>query len=191
MYKRIKSITIQLLFIIECLNSAQTSYPTLLHKPLSELTVEQVQITMLMRLNEMRAELDLKPLQYNDSLELVAFYLMDHKTKWFQEDGNFDAYCHFDDDNNGIIDRYKLFNLRFEVLKNTEKKLANDMYYSPLLPMAGEIVAGTNGSVYQICESWRKSPGHWVQIIEKHYTHLGIAYRKDHPVVICDFIMFK
>jgi len=153
--------------------------------------VEQVQITMLMRLNEMRAELKLKPLQYNDSLELVAFYLMDHKTKWFKDDGDFEPYCHFDDDNNGIIDRYKLFNIRFEVLKNPKKELANDPYYSPLLPMAGENVAGTNGSVYQICEAWRKSPGHWVQIIEKDYTHVGIAFRKGHPVVICDFIMFK
>ena len=166
-------------------------YSTLLHKPLSELTVEQVQSTMIMRLNEMRAELKLKPLQYNDSLELVAFYLMDHKSKWFQEDGGFDAYCHFDDDNNGIIDRYRLFNIQFEVLKNTKKKPANDMYYSPYKVMAGEIVATTNGSVYQICEAWRKSPGHWVHIVEKDYTHAGIAFRKGHPVVICDFIMFK
>lgn len=179
-----------LLFVVTVNFSAQT-YSTLLHKPLSELTVEQVQSTMLMRLNEMRAELKLKPLQYNDSLELVAFYLMDHKTKWFQEDGKFDAYCHFDDDNNGISGRYKLFNIRFEIIKNTEKKLANDMYYSPYKVMAGEIVATTNGSVYQICEAWRKSPGHWVHIVEKDYTHAGIAYRKGHPVLICDFIMFK
>ncbi len=179
-----------LLFVVTVNFSAQT-YSTLLHKPLLELTVEQVQSTMLMRLNEMRAELKLKPLQYNDSLELVAFYLMDHKTKWFQEDGKFDAYCHFDDDNNGISGRYKLFNIRFEIIKNTEKKLANDMYYSPYKVMAGEIVATTNGSVYQICEAWRKSPGHWVHIVEKDYTHAGIAYRKGHPVLICDFIMFK
>lgn len=182
-------IQIGLLFLSLGIHSQ--SYSTLVHKHISELTVEQVQITMLMRLNEMRAELKLKPLQYNDSLELVAFYLMDHKTKWFKDDGDFEPYCHFDDDNNGIIDRYKLFNIRFEVLKNPKKELANDPYYSPLLPMAGENVAGTNGSVYQICEAWRKSPGHWVQIIEKDYTHVGIAFRKGHPVVICDFIMFK
>lgn len=179
-----------MLLIINISLQAQ-SYSSALHKPLSELTVEQVQVTMLTRLNEMRAELKLRPLQYSDSIEKVAFYFMDHKTKWFKEDGGFDAYCHFDDDNNGIIDRYKLFNIRFEVIKNPKKELANDMYYSPLLPMAGEIVAGTNGSVYQICEAWRKSPGHWVHISEKHYTHIGIAYRKDFPVLICDFVKFK
>lgn len=185
-----KVFSLVLLFAVMVNLSAQ-SYPTLLHKPLSELTLEQVQRTMLMRLNEMRAELKLKPLQYNDSLELVAFYFMDHKTKWFKEDGKFDRYCHFDDDNNGVIDRYRLFNIQFEIIKNNEKKRTNDIYYSPYKVMAGEIVATTNGSVYQICEAWRKSPRHWVHIIEKDYTHLGIAYRKDHPVVICDFIMFK
>lgn len=188
MYKRISTITIFLLFIFSM--PAQT-YKELVHKRLSELTVEQVNQTMRTRLNEMRAKIKLKPLQYSDSIEMVAFYFMDHKTKWFKEDGHFDLYCHFDDANNGIIDRYKLFNIRFDIIKNTEKKRANDIYYSPYKAMAGENVITTNGSVHELCDAWRKSPSHWAHISQKHYTHIGIAYRKDFPVLICDFVKFK
>ncbi len=182
-------IQIGLLFL--SINTYAQTYKELVHKRLSELTVEQVKQTMLTRLNEMRAEIKLKPLQYSDSIEMVAFYFMDHKKQWFDANGDFVATCHFDDANNGIIDRYKLFNIRFDKIKNTEKRRANDIYYSPNKVMAGENIVTTNGSVYEFCEAWRKSPDHWAHISEKHYTHIGIAYRKNHPVLICDFIKFK
>lgn len=43
------------------INLSAQPYSTLLHTPLSELTVEQVQSTILLRLNEMPGELKLQP----------------------------------------------------------------------------------------------------------------------------------
>lgn len=167
------------------------SYSTLLHKHLSQLTVEQVKQTMLTRLNEMRAEVKQKPLLYNDTLETVAFHLMDHKTIWFEADGNFVATCHFDDDNNGVFDRFKLFHIEFDKVVVSEKRYKSGTVYTQYNALAGEIVAESNGSVFSTCEAWRNSPTHWKQITQKYYTHVGIAFRKGHPVVICDFVKFK
>lgn len=182
-------IQIGLLFL--SISSYAQTYKELVHKRLSELTVEQVNQTMLTRLNEMRAELKLKPLQYSYTIEKVGFYLMDHKTKWFKEDGGFDPYCHFDDDNNGVSNRFKLLNIQFEMKVISEKRFKGGGVYTRSEPLAGENLITTNGSVYVLCEAWRKSPGHWAPIIEKDFTHLGIAYRKDCPVLICNFIKFK
>jgi hypothetical protein len=183
-------IVLILLFIFSLSIHAQ-SYSELVMKPVKELTVAQVNQTMLMRLNEMRVELKLKPLQYSNTIEKVAFYFMDHKTKWFEEDGSFVATAHFDDKNNGIIDRYKLFNIDFDKVVITEKRHKNGTVYTENKSLAGENVITTNGSVYELCEAWRKSPSHWAHISEKHYTHIGIAYRKGFPVLICDFVKFK
>jgi hypothetical protein len=178
--------------------SQQIPYKILLETPVKEITFDQIKTTMLRRLNEMRAEetrlhptRKLKPLKYSDTLERAAFFFMDHKTKWFKEDGGFDSYCHFDDDNNGVLDRFKLLNIKYAIVDDTVRHIMDGkVIFANRMACGGENVVTTNVSVYEMCEAWKKSPGHWVQIINRHYTHIGIGYRKEHPVLICDFIKF-
>jgi len=197
MFKKYLSI---LLFFVAISTFAQhkgDTYKVLLHKPVTELTFEQVKTTMLHRLNEMRAEenrrhpaLRLKPLKYSQALERAAFFFMDHKTKWFDENGKLDKYCHFDDDNNGVTDRYTLLNIKYGKIDSVEHfKEGVTLTHSRVC--AGENVVGTNGSIYEQCETLRNSPGHWRQIIDRYHTHIGIAYRKEVPILICDFAKLK
>jgi hypothetical protein len=179
--------------------TTQIPYKVLLQTPVKELTFEQIKTTMLRRLNEMRDEetrlhptRKLKPLKYSESLERAAFFFMDHKTKWFNENGGFDTYCHFDDDNNGVLDRFQLLNIKYAIVSDTARHVMDGkVIYTNWKACGGENVVTANTSVYKMCDGWKNSPRHWVHIINRHYTHIGIAYRKEHPVLICDFIKFE
>jgi hypothetical protein len=199
--RKIFSIYFILILYLPFWIEAQTQqilYKVLLQTPVKELTFDQIKTTMLRKLNEMRAEetrlhptRKLKPLKYSDTLERAAFFFMDHKTKWFKEDGGFDSYCHFDDENNGVLERYKLLHIKYAIVSDTVRHIIDGkVFFDHWMSCAGENVVTTNASVYEMCEAWKKSPEHWVHIINRHYTHLGIAYRKEHPVLICDFIKF-
>jgi hypothetical protein len=200
--RKIFSIYFILILYLPFWIEAQTQqilYKVLLQTPVKELTFDQIKTTMLRKLNEMRAEetrlhptRKLKPLKYSDTLERAAFFFMDHKTKWFKEDGGFDTYCHFDDDNNEVIDRFKLLNIKYAIVDDTVRHIMDGkVIFSNRMVCAGENVVTTNASVSEMCEAWKKSPGHWVHIINRHYTHIGIGYRNEHPVLICDFIKFE
>ena len=201
---KFKHFSILLLLINTLLLSAQStsveSYNTLVNKNIGELTLEQIRTTLLHRINEMRDEenrlhpkrkVKLKPLKYSMKLEEACFYYIAHKSadKIFDntQPNGLDIWVHWDNDSNGVADRYKILNIKYiPVIKyDSPQRIGGELI------SIGENIVTTNGSIYQLCEAWKHSPDHWKWMISPIITHVGLGYLKDFPLLINDFAKFE
>jgi len=158
-------------------NYQDVLYEALLHRGINKITYPQFVSTLLRRLNDFREgentlhsewKVKLQPLQYSMELEKACFYFFDSKKNMI--DRKMD---HYDDKGRSPFDRMTKLKIKY-------------LY-------AGEnIVSFRNGdSVYEICERWKASPGHWQNIIYKNFTNVGFGFREDKDAIVNDFARFK
>jgi len=200
--ERMRKIFRIYLIVVLCLpvwieaQTKQIPYKVLLQTPVKVLTFDQLKITMLRRLNEMRAEenrlhpkrmVKLNPFKYSMKLEELGFYYIAHKNPYKIFDktqpNGLDVWVHWDNDSNGVIDRFRRLNVKYiKVIKYDSPKRTSGEIIS-----IGENVVSTNGSINELCNALKKSPGHWRWIKSPVITHVGFGYKNDFPLIVQEF----
>jgi uncharacterized protein YkwD len=181
-------ISVPIASFCQTLVDTNLSYQKMLVSEISILTPAQRDSTFLTRFNEIRAEenkqnpkLKLKPFKYSVELEKAAQYFLDNKTVFLDENDEFKVDSHADDNHDGPLARYNKLKIEYILVGCNG---------APYLGVGEDLLAlPFFGTVYEGCESWRSSPGHWAQIISPINTHVGFAYKKEgnYIIIVADF----
>jgi len=186
-----------LLFFVSTISSQnqKTTYQTLLNKPIRELSSEQRKSVLLCRLNELRAEQNklhpnkkkLLPLKYNTKLEEACYYFFDHKKKFTESDGKLGEWMHFCDNGDDLFGRFEAVKVPW--IKVLGPNPDDNNRFTSVISIGENLGDVTYHTMFEICEAWKNSPGHWIQIISPAHTHVGFGFRNegDWIIIVTDF----
>ena len=164
-------------------NVAGQDYKRDLYVDVSKLSQERVKQIMLIRLNELRKQKWLKPLQYDKRLETMAQSFAEEKweTMW-----RLDQNCHFDENWRSPYARAEGFWLLELIDSHKNEKTPNGAAV-----WLGENMVGTNGDVEEMLSSLSESPWHARWLWSPYVTCVGFGYYSGSTVLVQVFADFK